>query len=397
MDAILTGTILSDGEHLRVSTNWSRRPDGTVLWSNSSQVSLRDIFQLQDELVDRIVQSLTLPLTARERLALKHDVPAQRDGVRILPARQSACGRRGRRRRVQHEPGARPLSALRGPRSAVCAGVGLPGASAPLLRESCGIQRSQPRPCGRGVSEGLRAQPRLGAGAQFLYFSRDRFGAVTGRDGAPAETGTARRNDSNLFSGWFRPAVTAACWRLPLPLTIMRDRLDPHVRTSVAYTYLHLGHFQKVLEHCGSIDGEIKDTVVSGCGPRAGGDRTIARTGEDLPTTVGALVRHVAGLSGGRSRKELGSTRSSAGVCPDSYHGSRVLFFCSVPAGEIERDRTRARVGVRGSRPRIRLPLCLSCHPWLDSLRSHPRFKELANRAAVIGSPSPNRLPRQRR
>ena len=32
--------------------------------------------QLQDDLVERIVQSLTLPLTAREHRALKHDVPA---------------------------------------------------------------------------------------------------------------------------------------------------------------------------------------------------------------------------------------------------------------------------------------------------------------------------------
>lgn len=76
VDAILTGTILSDGEHLRVTTQLVEAPSGTVLWSNTSQVSLRDIFQLQDELVDRIVQSLTLPLTAREQRALKHDVPA---------------------------------------------------------------------------------------------------------------------------------------------------------------------------------------------------------------------------------------------------------------------------------------------------------------------------------
>jgi len=80
VDAILTGTILSDGEHLRVTAQLVEAPSGTVLWSNTSQVSLRDIFQLQDELVDRIVQSLTLPLTAREQRALKHDVPASAMG-----------------------------------------------------------------------------------------------------------------------------------------------------------------------------------------------------------------------------------------------------------------------------------------------------------------------------
>jgi len=76
VDAILTGTILSDGEHFRVTTQLVEAPSGTVLWSNTSQVSLRDIFQLQDELVDRIVQSLMLPLTAHEQRVLKRDVPS---------------------------------------------------------------------------------------------------------------------------------------------------------------------------------------------------------------------------------------------------------------------------------------------------------------------------------
>jgi serine/threonine protein kinase len=76
VDAILAGTILSDGEHIRVSTQLVDAATSTILWSNTSQMCLRDAFALQDELVDRIVQSLTLPLTAREHRLLKHDVPA---------------------------------------------------------------------------------------------------------------------------------------------------------------------------------------------------------------------------------------------------------------------------------------------------------------------------------
>src|SRR5207302_696084 len=51
VDAVLTGTILSDGEHIRVNTQLVEAPDGAVLWSGRSQASLRDIFQLQDDLV----------------------------------------------------------------------------------------------------------------------------------------------------------------------------------------------------------------------------------------------------------------------------------------------------------------------------------------------------------
>ena len=65
-----SGTILSDGEHLRINTQLMHAPDGALLWSNTARASLRDIFQLQDELVDKVALSLTLPLTARERTAL---------------------------------------------------------------------------------------------------------------------------------------------------------------------------------------------------------------------------------------------------------------------------------------------------------------------------------------
>jgi hypothetical protein len=63
-----------------VTTQLVQAPDGALLWSNTSQVLLRDIFRLQNDLVDRIVQSLALPLAAREQRSLKHDVPANAAG-----------------------------------------------------------------------------------------------------------------------------------------------------------------------------------------------------------------------------------------------------------------------------------------------------------------------------
>src|SRR3989475_10905954 len=76
VDVVLTGTLLRAGDQLRVSTQLAEAPGGTLLWSKTSNASLRDIFQLEDELVQRIVESLSLPLTAREDRRLKHDVPA---------------------------------------------------------------------------------------------------------------------------------------------------------------------------------------------------------------------------------------------------------------------------------------------------------------------------------
>ena len=76
MDVVLTGTLLRAGDQLRVGAQLVEAPGGAIIWSQTAETSLRDVFQLQDELVQRIVQSLSLPLTAREHRLLKYDVPA---------------------------------------------------------------------------------------------------------------------------------------------------------------------------------------------------------------------------------------------------------------------------------------------------------------------------------
>lgn len=76
VDVVLTGSLLRAGDQLRVSTQLAEVPAGTLLWSQTSQVPLGNIFQVQDELASRIVESLALPLTAREHGMLRRDVPS---------------------------------------------------------------------------------------------------------------------------------------------------------------------------------------------------------------------------------------------------------------------------------------------------------------------------------
>jgi len=75
VDVVVTGTLLRSGDRLRVTTQLVEAPVGTLLWSQSSLVTLTDIFELEDNLVHRIVEALALPLTAREHRLLAQDVP----------------------------------------------------------------------------------------------------------------------------------------------------------------------------------------------------------------------------------------------------------------------------------------------------------------------------------
>jgi serine/threonine protein kinase/tetratricopeptide (TPR) repeat protein len=76
VDIVLTGSILAAERSVRVAAQLTDTAGGTLVWSQTFQVSRHDLFQLQDEIVQRIVESLALPLSTRERRMLRHDVPA---------------------------------------------------------------------------------------------------------------------------------------------------------------------------------------------------------------------------------------------------------------------------------------------------------------------------------
>jgi len=76
VDLIVSGTLLRSGPEIRVSTQLTEAATGTLLWSHAAQAPVGDLFQVQDELTQHIVTSLSLPLTHRERQLLMRDVPS---------------------------------------------------------------------------------------------------------------------------------------------------------------------------------------------------------------------------------------------------------------------------------------------------------------------------------
>jgi TolB-like protein len=55
VNVVLSGTLLRAGDRIRVTTQLVEAPAGAVVWSETSQVTLGDIFQLQDALTAQIV------------------------------------------------------------------------------------------------------------------------------------------------------------------------------------------------------------------------------------------------------------------------------------------------------------------------------------------------------
>jgi TolB-like protein/predicted Ser/Thr protein kinase len=76
VDVVLSGTLLRAGDQLRLTAQLAEAPSGAIVWSQVMQVSFGDIFQLQDTLVQKLIEALAIPLTAREHRMLGRDVPA---------------------------------------------------------------------------------------------------------------------------------------------------------------------------------------------------------------------------------------------------------------------------------------------------------------------------------
>ena len=76
VDVALTGTLLRAGDQIRVTSQLVELPSGTIIWSQASQTTMSDVFELQDKLTQRIVESLELPLSEREARLVRRDVPA---------------------------------------------------------------------------------------------------------------------------------------------------------------------------------------------------------------------------------------------------------------------------------------------------------------------------------
>ena len=76
VDLVVTGTLLAAGDEIRVTAQLTDAANGTLVCSHSTQTSIGNVFRLQDELTDCLVNALALPLSGREKKNLRQDVPA---------------------------------------------------------------------------------------------------------------------------------------------------------------------------------------------------------------------------------------------------------------------------------------------------------------------------------
>ena len=375
VDAVLTGTILRADDQLRVTAQLADVPSGTVRWSQTMGARLGDIFQLQDALTSRIVESLAVPLTARDKQVLARDVPASakayefylRANQLAYEARNWTVARDLYRQCLEDDPNYAPAWARL---ARIHRLVGMYSGDAtddPYTLAEQAFQRALTLNPDLSIAHNLYTVVELETGrareAMLRLLERTR----------------ERSTDPDLFAGLVQACRYAGLQRPAIVAHEHAVRVEPRIRTGVCHAYLMVGEYEKAAAHDYDDPPLVATLALDLMGQR---DKAIAHARQQMGPGMPPLFRlfyelTIACLEDRRADAQPIADQMLAkwrlrDPCATLYFG-RTLAAVGHPSGL-----SMCRRAIEGG---------YSCHaflahdPWLDSLRGDGDFNRVVQMA----------------
>ena len=378
VDAILAGTILSDGQNIRVSTQLVEAATGTTIWTNTSQITSTDAFALQDQLVDRIVQSLTLPLTARERLLLKHDVPANAAAYGYyLRANHLGVSHKGQDMVLARDLYVQCLEA--DPKYAP-AWARL-GRVYRFIGKYVGEEAENLGRAEEAFQKSFSLNPDLGLAHNFYTSLEADLGRALSAMERLLKRAQAHRNDPDLFAGLVQACRYCGLLDASVAAHERARQLDPHVRTSVSYTFRYLDDIQAALDHSTSEHEYATNLVWAPPGREMEALKIIRDREKATPPgrLAGAFLALCRTYLEGDRVKALHAVEQ---CLQTEFRDPEALFGLGSFFAKLNEPRRALETVSQALTEGYICDHVLLHHSWFDSLRSHGGFSELAQRAA---------------
>jgi eukaryotic-like serine/threonine-protein kinase len=245
VDAVLTGTILRADDQLRVTAQLADVPNGAVRWSQTLGARVGDIFQLQDAITSRILESLSVPLTARDKQALARDVPRSakayefylRANQLAYQARNWTVARDLYQQCVEHDPEYAPAWARL---ARIYRLIGMYSGDAsgnPYALAENAFQRALTLNPDLSIAHNLYTVVELETGRARQAILR------------LIERTQRRSADPELFAGLVQACRYAGLARPAIVAHEHAVRLEPQIKTGVCHAYLLAGEYEKAIAH----------------------------------------------------------------------------------------------------------------------------------------------------
>ena len=379
VDVVLTGTLLRAGDEVRVSTQLVEAPGGTLVTSHTAQVRLTDIFRLQDDLARQVVESLAIPLSARDHRLLRRDIPRNANAYEFYlrgnhlgntssnPARLLAA-RDQYRLCLEEDPSYAPGWARLGRVHRVLVKYGYENSAENLKLAEEAFHRA------------LEINPDLPlAHNLYTYFEieeRARAPQAMVRLLHRVQAGAA---DPNLYAG----LVVACRFCGLLDASLAADRrarqLDPGMQTSVQYTYWMLADWPQSAAH--DVE-DIRHLCHGALWMMGRHDEAIAGIREIEPHLPEGVERWSAQgqLAAFEGRRD-DCVRPTCAVLDAGFHDPEGLMLCVRNFAYVGEAKLALATLDRMVAAGFHCPAALARDPWLDSLRGDPQFIPIVHRA----------------
>jgi eukaryotic-like serine/threonine-protein kinase len=376
VDLVMSGTLLRAGEQIRVSAQLLAAPEGTLIWTHTLQAALTDLFEVQDDLSRRIVESASASLGPRP--VPSERVPLGRAHELFLRANQFAFEPRTWQRArelyeesVAQDPEYAPAWARLSRIYRVMGkyGVGSDPAG-DFDRAAAAVQRA------------LTLDPDLPMA--MLYSAQLDLELGRSREALVKLLQQAQRHpsDPHLLAGLVQACRYCGLVDASIAAHEHVRRLDRMMLTGVVHTYWLKGDFERALEQAhGSTEG-FDGLVLSMMGREEEAIASLERDETRFQGTLEAdfcrVMRFTLQQNVEEARALVASfTSSRTFTDPEGlFHTARV---CARIGDLDESLRHLARVSDGGF---CGLP-ALTRDPWLDALRGRPEFRSILDRAEV--------------
>jgi non-specific serine/threonine protein kinase len=372
VDAAVTGTLLRAGSQVRVATQLVEAKGGRVLWSQTAQVPLNDVFQLQDDLTHRIVESLSLPLSAREQRLLSHDAPATarsyeyylRANELAADPKSWAIARDLYQQALQEDPRYAPGWARLGRLHRLIGKLG-GGNEDDLARADAALRRALELNPDLPLAHNLTAQLDIDRGR-----ARDAMVRLLG-------VASQRSTDPELFAGLVYACRYCGLLGPSLQADARARRLDASIKTSVIHTLWMLGEHDRVLATTVEAPAVVTFSLVA-LGREGEALALLAERVKKLPPKLQQVVGALRALLEGRQADAIAAvqaiTASDFRDAEGLYYLARVLARAGAAAEAVALVKQATEAGFWC------YPL-LASDTWLDPVRDRPEFVAVLRRA----------------
>jgi serine/threonine protein kinase/tetratricopeptide (TPR) repeat protein len=380
VDVVLLGTLLRAGNQLRVNTQLVEVPHGAILWSHTSQAPVDDVFELQDDLSRRIVESLELPLTVRDHRMLRHDVPANARAYELylranqighlamlVDTEQWELARDLYRQCLDEDPRYAPAWARLGRIYRVMGKWG---------REDSGENLEQAE---KAFKQALAINPDLSiAHNLYAYLEVDSGHAVDAMLRL-VERAEARSTDPELYAGLVH--ACRYCGLLDASAAAHRRarRLDSKIPTSVGQTYFMLGEYAQVLMQEVEATPMARNAALGMLGREAEAIANLRAAEQRIHTRYRDLLAAARALYEGHRDESLDAVQRI--VSAKHFKDPEALFYAARILARLAEVEPSLALLERALTEGFFCFPAFARDAWLDPLRAESRFKAILREA----------------